>query len=57
MFDDDFGKDFDRDFSKQFAKTQRWVVVAFFAQAAIGIGVLAFVGWVIVKIMQHFGVL
>ena len=48
--------DFDRDFDRQFSLVRKAAVVAFVVQGVIGISVLVFVGWVVVKLLQHFGV-
>ena len=52
---DDF-KDFDRKFDERMASAKRWAIVAICIQLAVYVGVLGFVGWVIVKLLQHFGV-
>jgi uncharacterized membrane protein len=53
---DDFDKHFD-----QIEKTAKWGIIAgligSLISALVGLGVLGFIGWVIVKLLQHNGVL
>lgn len=41
----------------EFDKFSRWVGVAAFFSFLTSTAMLCFVGWVIVKLMQHFGVI
>ena len=49
------------DFNKQFDKTTKRVatiaVVGTIASTVLGLGLLGFIGWVIVMLMKHFGVI
>ena len=55
---------FDRDFDKQFKQMKRgfgsavalMAVYAIFS-LAVTLGILGFIGWVIIKLMQHFQVI
>ena len=49
MFDND-------DFDKSFKKVERMVYVGWFVSAAIAICGIAFFVWVVIKLLQFFGV-
>ena len=44
-------------FNKQFEKTRKMAIVGAIISAAVGLGVLGFIGWVIIKVMAHFSVI
>lgn len=48
---------FDEDFDKNFKKFGKMASVIFFINMLIIVVVFGFVGWVIYKLMEHFGVL
>ena len=47
---DDHFRDFDR-------KTRRVGIAGVLVVLAVNVGVLVFIGWVVVKLMAHFGVI
>lgn len=47
----------DKDFDNHFKTTRRLAVAWAIVSAGVSITVLVFVGWVIVKVMSHFGVI
>ena len=49
--------DFDERFDKHFNRTQKAIWVGAVTSTITSIGVLVFVGWVVVKLLQHFGVI
>lgn len=44
-------------FERQFRRAQRWALIAGLGYMAVVLSVLCFIGWVIVKLMQHFQVI
>lgn len=44
-------------FNRQFEKTSKMAIGGAIISAAIGLGVLGFIGWVIIKVMVHFGII
>ncbi len=48
--------DFDDDFERGYNRTKALVLTAWLFQAVLLLGGCAFIGWVIVKIMQFFGI-
>lgn len=53
MKHDDMFKDFD----KQFARTQKAAIAGMIVSAVVSVSVLLFAGWVVVKLLAHFGVI
>ena len=55
-----FDKDFDKDFDNVFKTATRFQLIAVFAVIGgwiVGASVLGFIGWIVVKIMAHYGIL
>ena len=52
----DFDK-FDDEFDSHFKTVRRFAIAAWFIGAGVTCMVLGFVGWVVVKILQHFNVI
>jgi len=52
MFDDDF-----KDFDLRFEKTRKLAIGGMIVSAVVSLGILGFIGWVIVKLLSHFGVM
>ncbi len=52
----DFDKEQER-FEKQFDRTQKTILAGAVVSGIATIGTLVFVGWIIVKLLQHFGVI
>jgi len=50
MFNDD-------DFDKSLRRTNRFIMVYIALSGIVSIGIVCFLGWVAVKLLQHFGVL
>lgn len=50
---DDF---FNRDMKRTIHRTQRAAIALIALNAVISLTVLGFLGWVVVKVLQHFGV-
>ena len=47
----------DKDFDNHFKATRRLAVIGGFVSMAVSLSILGFIGWVIVKLMAHFGVI
>lgn len=45
------------DFDKEFNKAQKTMVVVWAVGVLVSLGVLGFLGWVIVMVMKYFGVI
>ena len=43
-------------FDKQFESMRRWAVVGSIVSTILGLSVVVFIGWVIVKVMQYHGI-
>lgn len=50
-------REFDRQFDAQFRKTRQLAVIGMFFSMCISVSVLVFIGWAIVKIMGHYGII
>lgn len=48
---------FDDDFDKHFKRTQSAAIAGIIFSGLVTLVTLSFVGWVVVKLMAHFGVL
>ena len=48
---------FENNFNKNFKRTQATVIGTIIAVIILGLGILTFIGWVIIKIMSHFGII
>lgn len=44
-------------FAREFKRAQRWALIAGLGYMAVVLSVLIFIGWVIVKVMQHFQII
>lgn len=56
----DFNERFERKrqkFDRDFERAQKWGIVGFIISAALGFGVLGFIVWVIIMLLQFFGVI
>lgn len=47
----------DDDFDKEFNKAQKTMVAVWVVGVLVSLGVLGFLGWVIVMVMKYFGVI
>ncbi len=47
----------DNKFDKHFEKVDRWAKYGLVFAAIIYLSTLSFIGWAIVKVMQHFGII
>lgn len=47
----------DKEFNRRFNQTRRLAIGGMIVSAAVSLGVLGFAGWVIVKLLAHFGVI
>lgn len=57
-FDNDkFDDKFDSDFEKDIRFVKLWAILAGIVSLAIALGILAFLGWIIVMVMRYFGVI
>lgn len=52
-----FFNDFNNQFDKTSKRVARWAIVSTIASLALSLGILGFIGWVIVMFMKHFGVI
>ena len=48
---------FEKDFDKEFNKGKKLAITVAVIYGTIVISIIVFIGWVIIKIMQHFGVI
>ena len=44
-------------FDEEFKKGKRFIMIIMICGGTLGIGVIIFFGWVIIKLMQHFKVI
>lgn len=56
MFNREFDK-IDKQFDRDFAKAKKWGQVSFIVSSGLSLGLIGFGVWVVVKILQHFGVI
>lgn len=54
-WDDKFDRDFER-MDKVVSRGASWVMLFGFLNFALWAGVVIFIGWVIIQVMQHFGI-
>jgi len=45
------------DFDKKFQRTERFIFVVWIAYAVFGCGITGFGVWVVIKLLQYFGVI
>ena len=50
------GNDFDKQFDSHFKSTHRLAVAGFVFGATLTVGVIVFLGWVVVMVLRHYGV-
>ena len=49
--------DSDKRFDKHFARTQKTILVSAIVGGITSLAVLVFVGWIVIKLLQYFGVI
>ncbi len=50
-------RDFDKEFDRDFARMKKWGIVYGIFSIIIGLGLMSFGIWVIIMLMQFFGVI